>query len=124
MQVSPLSNGFGIRIEGVDVSRRPDDDALVAFAGRFGALFVHAQTSLLSNNRRKVMALSNVPGAERRTVHATQPAHVYRHKWTEGDLPMWDNTSAMLRRTQFQPDTPCHPRRAGCYLPEDRAVPF
>lgn len=276
MQTTPLTEGFGIRIAGVDLSQPLDDatfeeirslwmqhrvavfpdqaldeDSLVGFAGRFGRLFVHAQTSLLSKRRKEVMELSNLPAAERKTVHdldwhtdqsytpqpvfgtmlfgvvaptaggetliadlagayaslpdalrakvagataiysaeprpkvrerplteeekaripdcthpvvrthpyldrkalylsplhmktigglpeaesldllaeltahATQPRHVYRHTWTEGDLLMWDNTSVMHRRTPFAPDMPRHLKRAGFYLPEDRAVPF
>ena len=276
MQVSPLAEGFAARITGVDLSKpldddlfaeirslwmehrivvfpdqTLDDDTLVAFAERFGRLFVHAQTSLLSKKRKEVMELSNLPEAERKTTHdldwhtdqtytpqpvfgtmlyglvapieggetliadlagayaslpetlgdrvegvsavysaeprpmvretplnedekqripdcthplvrthpylgrkalylsplhmktigdlseddsldlirelaahATQPAHVYRHRWTVGDLIMWDNTSVMHRRTPFPPDVPRHLKRAGFYLPEDKAVPF
>ena len=94
MDTTPLAEGFGIRISGVDLSQPLDDatfdeirtlwmehrvavfpdqhldeDSLVAFAGRFGRLFVHAQTSLLSSRRKEVMELSNLPDAERRTVH-------------------------------------------------------
>jgi len=276
MQVSPLAEGFAARITGVDLSKSLDDDlfaeirslwmehrivvfpdqtldddTLVAFAERFGRLFVHAQTSLLSKKRKEVMELSNLPEAERKTTHdldwhtdqtytpqpvfgtmlyglvapteggetliadlagayaslpetlgdrvegvsavysaeprpkvretplnedekqripdcthplvrthpylgrkalylsplhmktigdlseddsldlireltahATQPAHVYRHRWAVGDLIMWDNTSVMHRRTPFPPDVPRHLKRAGFYLPEDKAVPF
>lgn len=276
MDVRPLTDGFGARIAGVDLSQplsddrfaairalwmehrivvfpdqRLDDDSLVAFAGRFGRLFVHAQTSLLSKKRKEVMELSNLPEAARKTVHdldwhtdqsytpqpvfgtmlfglvaptvggetliadlagayaslpdalrrrvegvsavysaeprpkvretplnesekkripdcihpivrthpyldrkslyisplhmkaigdlleedsikliaeltahATQPAHVYRHRWTAGDLIMWDNTSVMHRRTPFPPDVPRYLKRSGFYLPEDRATPF
>lgn len=276
MQVTPLADGFAARITGIDLSRplddgqfaeirslwmehrvvlfpdqKLDDDTLVAFAERFGRLFVHAQTSLLSKKRKEVMELSNLPEAERKTTHeldwhtdqtytpqpvfgtmlyglvapteggqtliadlagayaslpsalrdqvegvtavysaeprpkvretplnedekqripdcthplvrthpyldrkalylsplhmktigdlseddsldliheltahATQPGHVYRHTWTVGDLIMWDNTSVMHRRTPFPPEVPRHLKRAGFYLPEDRAVPF
>ncbi len=73
MQVTTLEDGFAARITGVDLSQPladdlfaeirslwmehrvvhfPDqqlnDDSLVGFAERFGRLFVHAQTSLLS----------------------------------------------------------------------------
>jgi taurine dioxygenase len=94
MQVTPIADGFAARITGVDLSRplddgqfaeikslwmkrrvvlfpgqKLDDDTLVAFAGRFGRLFVHAQTSLLSKKRKEVMELSNLPEAERKTTH-------------------------------------------------------
>ncbi len=276
MDVTPLADGFAVRITGVDLSEPLederfetikalwmahrivvfpdqclDDDALVAFAGRFGRLFVHAQTSLLSKKRKEVMELSNLPDAERKTTHdlgwhtdqsytpmpvfgtmlnglvapteggetliadlagayatlsdalrrqvegatavysaeprpevretplneaekeripdcthpvvrthpylgrkalylsplhmksvgglseadsleligeltehATQPAYVYRHKWTVGDLVMWDNTSVMHRRTPFPADVPRHLKRAGFYLPDELATPF
>ncbi|NKB59689.1 MAG: hypothetical protein GKS00_25505 [Alphaproteobacteria bacterium] len=276
MQTTPLTDGFAIKIEGVDLSRPMDaatfeaikslwmehgvavfpdqvldDDALVAFAAQFGPLFVHAQSSLLSSKRKEVMELSNLEGAERRTVHdldwhtdqtytpqpvfgtmlyglvapreggethfadlagayaslpdalrtridgvkavysaeprptvretpltdaerarildcahpivrthpylkrkavylsplhlktigdlseeesvalineltahATQPAHLYRHKWTVGDVVMWDNAQIMHRRTPFSPDEPRHLKRTGFYFPDEHAVPF
>ncbi len=55
--------------------------------------------------------------------HVTQPAHVYTHKWTVGDVVMWDNTSVMHRRLPFPKDQPRYHIRAGFHLPEDRAVP-
>ncbi|MBL4720232.1 MAG: TauD/TfdA family dioxygenase, partial [Alphaproteobacteria bacterium] len=55
--------------------------------------------------------------------HATQPAHLYRHIWTTGDVVMWDNTSVMHRRTPFPPQEPRHLKRTGFYLPDDRATP-
>ena len=276
MNVTQLAEGFAARVAGIDLSelldderfdaikalwmehrvvvfpdQALDDDSLVAFAERFGRLFVHAQTSLLSKNRKEVMELSNLPEAERKTTHdldwhtdqtytpqpvfgtmlyglvapseggetliadlagayaslpdslrgridgvtavysaeprptvretplnetekqripdcthplvrthpyldrkalylsplhmktigdlseddsleligeltahATQPAHVYRHTWTVGDLIMWDNTSAMHRRTPFPPEMPRYLKRAGFYLPDELATPF
>lgn len=35
---------------------------------------------------------------------ATQPQFVYRHKWSVGDLVMWDNTGTMHRATPYDPD--------------------
>ena len=32
---------------------------------------------------------------EELTAHAAQPAHVYRHRWREGDVLMWDNRFTM-----------------------------
>jgi len=32
---------------------------------------------------------------------ATQPQFVYRHKWTIGDMVIWDNTGTMHRATQY-----------------------
>ena len=91
MQTSPLTDSFGIRIEGIDLSQplseaefaqlrdlwmehrvaviadqNLDDDQLVAFTERFGPLFVHAQSSLLTTYKRKeVMELSNLDGVAR-----------------------------------------------------------
>jgi len=36
---------------------------------------------------------------QRLMAHATQDKYVYRHKWREGDLAIWDNTGAMHRAT-------------------------
>lgn len=58
------------------------------------------------------------------TTHATQPAHLYRHVWSAGDLVMWDNTSVMHRRTPFPPDEPRHLKRTGFYLPDADGTPF
>jgi taurine dioxygenase len=91
MHTTQLGNGFAIRIEGVDLTTALDDDTfdairalwmehrvavfphqtfdeeqLVAFTERFGPLFVHAQTSLLTTSKRKeVMELSNLEGVAR-----------------------------------------------------------
>ena len=35
---------------------------------------------------------------------ATQPKFVYRHKWSVGDLVMWDNTGTMHRATPYDPN--------------------
>lgn len=34
---------------------------------------------------------------------ATQPQFVYRHKWSVGDLVVWDNTGTMHRATPYDP---------------------
>jgi len=34
--------------------------------------------------------------------HATQPPFVYRHRWTVGDLVIWDNRCTMHRATPFE----------------------
>jgi alpha-ketoglutarate-dependent 2,4-dichlorophenoxyacetate dioxygenase len=33
--------------------------------------------------------------------HATQPRFVYRHRWQQGDLVIWDNRTTMHRATPF-----------------------
>jgi alpha-ketoglutarate-dependent taurine dioxygenase len=35
---------------------------------------------------------------------ATQPRFSYSHKWTVGDMVMWDNTGTMHRATPYPPD--------------------
>lgn len=276
METTQLANGFAVEIEGVDLAQpldeatfgqikslwmenrvavfrnqTLDDEALVAFAERFGPLFVHAQSSLLSSRRKEVMELSNLGNAERavtheldwhtdqsytpqpvfgtilhglvapkeggethfsdlagayatlpeelrdrikdatavysaeprpkvrerplnaeerarihdcvhpivrthpylkrkaiylsplhiRTIgdlpepdslslmaelieHAVQPGHLYRHKWSVGDVVMWDNTSIMHRRTPFPSHERRHLKRTGFYLPDDLATPI
>ena len=56
--------------------------------------------------------------------HATRPEHTYAHRWSVGDVVMWDNTSVMHRRTPFPQDQTLHLIRAGFRLPEERAVPY
>jgi alpha-ketoglutarate-dependent 2,4-dichlorophenoxyacetate dioxygenase len=34
--------------------------------------------------------------------HATQPPFVYRHRWSVGDLVIWDNRCTMHRATPFE----------------------
>src|ERR1700730_9747479 len=36
---------------------------------------------------------------------ATRPEFVYRHKWSAGDLVMWDNTGTMHRARPYDPDS-------------------
>jgi alpha-ketoglutarate-dependent 2,4-dichlorophenoxyacetate dioxygenase len=33
--------------------------------------------------------------------HATQPQFVYTHRWTVGDLVMWDNRCTMHRAREY-----------------------
>jgi taurine dioxygenase len=94
MELTPLANGFVLQIKGIDLAaplsddnfeeirtqwmahrvvvfpdQNLDDDSLVAFAKRFGRIFIHAQSSLLSTKRKEVMELSNKPDAERPVTH-------------------------------------------------------
>lgn len=39
-------------------------------------------------------------------VHCAQPEHTYRHKWSIGDLVMWDNRCTMHRRDSWTPGAP------------------
>lgn len=36
---------------------------------------------------------------------ATQPRFVYRHRWSVGDLVIWDNTGTMHRATPYDPNS-------------------
>ena len=58
------------------------------------------------------------------TAYATDPARLYVHHWTPGDVIMWDNTSVMHRRNHFPPEQPRFHKRTGFYLPDALAVPF
>lgn len=37
--------------------------------------------------------------------HATKPEYVYSHKWTKGDLVVWDNTGTLHRATEYPLDS-------------------
>lgn len=39
---------------------------------------------------------------QRLMLHATQDKYTYRHKWTPGDLAIWDNTGTMHRAMPFE----------------------
>ena len=38
--------------------------------------------------------------------HMEQPQFIYEHRWTEGDLLMWDNYASQHARTDFDPEQP------------------
>lgn len=42
---------------------------------------------------------------QRLMLHTTQEKYVYRHKWQEGDLAMWDNTGCMHRVMPFDAES-------------------
>ncbi|MDB5500332.1 MAG: 2,4-dichlorophenoxyacetate dioxygenase [Tardiphaga sp.] len=46
------------------------------------------------------------------TEHATQPAFVYVHRWTQHDLIMWDNRQTMHRVRRYDQSQPRDMRRA------------
>jgi alpha-ketoglutarate-dependent 2,4-dichlorophenoxyacetate dioxygenase len=49
------------------------------------------------------------------TEFATQPQFVYRHRWTQGDIVIWDNRCTMHRGTPFNDyDYPRDMRRTTC----------
>lgn len=43
--------------------------------------------------------------------HIEDPEFIYEHKWTVGDLLMWDNRCSVHARTYFSPDEPRMMRR-------------
>ncbi len=55
---------------------------------------------------------------------AARPEFVYRHKWRQNDVVLWDNTSVMHRRDSFPTEQRRFMKRTGFYLPEDLGVPF
>ena len=55
---------------------------------------------------------------------AEQERFVYKHKWRQNDVVLWDNSSVMHRRDAFAPDQRRFMKRTGFYLPEERGVPF
>jgi len=62
-------------------------------------------------------AILGMPVAEARvllrdlTEHATQPAFVYAHRWTQWDVVMWDNRQTMHRARPFPAHEPRDMRR-------------
>ncbi len=42
------------------------------------------------------------------TAFATQPDHVYQHRWQSGDVVMWDNRATMHRGRPWPDDQPRH----------------
>jgi taurine dioxygenase len=58
------------------------------------------------------------------TDHATKPERVYVHEWTPGDVIMWDNTSVMHKRNNFNPAERRFHKRTGFYLPAELSTPF
>ena len=54
-----------------------------------------------------VVALSDEEGhalVEQLYDHVTQPKYVYRHKWVEGDIVIWDNRFALHAATPLETD--------------------
>ncbi len=76
-----------------------------------------------------IVAIGDLPKAEsdallaELTAHATREENVYCHSWSPGDLVMWDNTSVMHRRNDFNHAEPRFHKRTGFHLPEELAVP-
>lgn len=58
------------------------------------------------------------------TDHATKPERVYVHSWTAGDVIMWDNTSVMHKRNDFNSAERRFHKRTGFYLPDELSTPF
>ena len=48
---------------------------------------------------------------------------VYSHRWTPGDVIMWDNTQVMHRRDSFPSKQPRFHKRTGFHLPEEMRTP-
>ena len=54
-------------------------------------------------------------------IHASK--FVYSHRWTPGDVIMWDNTQVMHRRDSFPSKQPRFHKRTGFHLPEEMRTP-
>ena len=54
--------------------------------------------------------------------HATQPEFVYRHKWRDGDVIMWDNLATMHRATEFDSYTHVRDMRRVTVLEHEMTV--
>jgi len=62
---------------------------------------------VLSNSAREVVGLDDDEGREllgRLLAWATQPQFVYVHEWEVDDLVIWNNTGAMHRVREYDPD--------------------
>jgi taurine dioxygenase len=61
-------------------------------------------------NRLMTWSILDVPPNESRDLldylfdHQERPEFVYEHKWTPGDLILWDNRSCLHARTDFDPN--------------------
>ncbi len=50
--------------------------------------------------------------------------YVYSHRWTPGDVIVWDNTQVMHRRDSFPSTQPRFHKRTGFHLPDELRTPF
>ena len=48
-------------------------------------------------------------------MRATEPARVYRHTWSTGDLVLWDNRGVLHRACPYDPDSPRDMHRTTLY---------
>ena len=55
---------------------------------------------------------------------ASQDRFVYKHRWQQNDVVIWDNSSVMHRRDGFPPEECRFMKRTGFHLPAERGVPF
>ena len=61
-------------------------------------------------NRLMTWSILDMPPEESRALldylfdHQERPEFVYEHKWTPGDLVLWDNRSCLHARTDFDPN--------------------
>lgn len=67
---------------------------------------VNGRKSLFLNNQTSYY-VGNMPFEEGKALceellaHATSPQFVYQHKWTPGDLAIWDNRTTMHRAMPY-----------------------
>ena len=85
----------------------------------FGALqsgqlqiVVHGSQFVGQDHRRlRCVGKLVAQGCRELAEHATQPKYVYSHKWTAGDLVIWDNRTTMHRVRRFDDSKPRDMRR-------------
>jgi len=76
------------------ISTHPETGGNMLFLGRRHAAYVNGLPLEESE------ALLNELWA-----HATQPRFCYEHRWSMGDVVIWDNRAALHRRDPFDPET-------------------
>lgn len=97
--IEPLKLGFVI----ADYYRqfRNPDDPLETFHPLVRVHPITGRRSLYISDRRFVSVIEGMTEEESRPIteflhrHSQQPEHIYRHRWTKGDLVIWDNRCAL-----------------------------
>ncbi len=87
-------------VTGVDLG---DDDEKSAEHPAFRTHPISGRTALFLSTPERCVAISGLPAAESRATirflydHSTSSDNVYRHRWSAGDVVMWDNRCVMHR---------------------------
>jgi taurine dioxygenase len=87
-------------VTGVDL---PDGAESEAMHPLFRVHPVSRRTALFLSTPQRCVAVTGLSADESREtidylfVHSTRPDNVYRHRWREGDVVIWDNRAVMHR---------------------------